>query len=301
MRELLMEICANRDDDTVRLAYADWLEENGDGDRAAFIRLQVELAGLGDPPARFVRTPMSPAGPSYWTFDADEVTAKAGQRVDVERDLALCRRRERGDKRFKWYRGLVVTRVEDGDANRPVRYTVKRDELSARWPGYALRRTCRELLRNNEPVWLNQILICLFAGQTGNERRIFRYEWRRGFLDSVTISFDDWCRVCDVLTYTPGRDSPCVACWGRVGDWRASCRECDGTGRVSCSPCANPIRTVRLTTNPILAIRPHTGEAHLIGRGWVNVGFDKARPNKSDLVPVLLTHYWPRITFKYET
>ena len=37
-------ICANPDEDTVRLVYADWLDENGDPDRAAFIRLQIELA-----------------------------------------------------------------------------------------------------------------------------------------------------------------------------------------------------------------------------------------------------------------
>jgi uncharacterized protein (TIGR02996 family) len=39
-------IVANPDDDTVRLVAADFLEENGDADRAAFIRIQVELARL---------------------------------------------------------------------------------------------------------------------------------------------------------------------------------------------------------------------------------------------------------------
>jgi uncharacterized protein (TIGR02996 family) len=37
-------IVAEPDDDTVRLAAADWLDEHGDPDRAAFIRIQVELA-----------------------------------------------------------------------------------------------------------------------------------------------------------------------------------------------------------------------------------------------------------------
>jgi uncharacterized protein (TIGR02996 family) len=37
----LRAICANPEDDTVRLVYADWLDENGDGGRAEFIRLQV--------------------------------------------------------------------------------------------------------------------------------------------------------------------------------------------------------------------------------------------------------------------
>lgn len=31
-------------DDTPRLIYADWLDENGEPERAAFIRLQIELA-----------------------------------------------------------------------------------------------------------------------------------------------------------------------------------------------------------------------------------------------------------------
>lgn len=37
-------VIANRDDDTPRLIYADWLDENGQSDRAAFIRAQVDAA-----------------------------------------------------------------------------------------------------------------------------------------------------------------------------------------------------------------------------------------------------------------
>jgi uncharacterized protein (TIGR02996 family) len=42
----LRAICENPEDDTVRLVYADWLDENGDPDRAEFIRLQVRRARL---------------------------------------------------------------------------------------------------------------------------------------------------------------------------------------------------------------------------------------------------------------
>ena len=35
-------VCANPEDDTPRLAFADWLDENGQGKRAAFIRADVE-------------------------------------------------------------------------------------------------------------------------------------------------------------------------------------------------------------------------------------------------------------------
>ena len=41
---LLAAVCAQPDDDTVRLVLADYLEENGEAGRAAFIRAQVELA-----------------------------------------------------------------------------------------------------------------------------------------------------------------------------------------------------------------------------------------------------------------
>jgi uncharacterized protein (TIGR02996 family) len=42
----LADIVANIDDDTPRLVYADWLTENGQDDRAEFIRVQVERARL---------------------------------------------------------------------------------------------------------------------------------------------------------------------------------------------------------------------------------------------------------------
>lgn len=40
----LKAICAEPEDDTPRLVYADWLDEQGDADRAEFIRVQCELA-----------------------------------------------------------------------------------------------------------------------------------------------------------------------------------------------------------------------------------------------------------------
>ena len=43
---LLRAIVAEPTDDTPRLVCADWIEEHGDSNRAAFIRIQVELARL---------------------------------------------------------------------------------------------------------------------------------------------------------------------------------------------------------------------------------------------------------------
>ncbi len=45
---LLAAIRTNPDEDTPRLVFADWLDENGDPDRAEFIRGQCELAGFAD-------------------------------------------------------------------------------------------------------------------------------------------------------------------------------------------------------------------------------------------------------------
>lgn len=41
---ILKEIIANPDDDAPRLVYADWLEEQGDPDRAEFVRIQLQMA-----------------------------------------------------------------------------------------------------------------------------------------------------------------------------------------------------------------------------------------------------------------
>jgi uncharacterized protein (TIGR02996 family) len=46
----LNAILRQPDEDVVRLAYADWLEENGAPDRAEFIRVQCRLAALGQGP-----------------------------------------------------------------------------------------------------------------------------------------------------------------------------------------------------------------------------------------------------------
>jgi uncharacterized protein (TIGR02996 family) len=41
---LLRSILARPEDDAPRLVYADWLEENGQGERAEFVRVQIRLA-----------------------------------------------------------------------------------------------------------------------------------------------------------------------------------------------------------------------------------------------------------------
>jgi uncharacterized protein (TIGR02996 family) len=74
---LLRAIIAEPDDDAPRLVYANWLEEHGDRDRAAFIRVQCELARLPEPHMSWLSKP----------------TAEQQQ---VERRRAQLERRTRG-------------------------------------------------------------------------------------------------------------------------------------------------------------------------------------------------------------
>lgn len=66
--EFLAKICAEPDEDTHRLVFADWVEENGDPDRAEFVRCQ--FAGGTHAPARAQRLMHThydtPDGPQNW-------------------------------------------------------------------------------------------------------------------------------------------------------------------------------------------------------------------------------------------
>ena len=50
---LLHEIRENPDDDTPRLVFADWYEDNDDQERAEFVRVQIELARTPWPESRW--------------------------------------------------------------------------------------------------------------------------------------------------------------------------------------------------------------------------------------------------------
>jgi uncharacterized protein (TIGR02996 family) len=54
--QLLAAICAHPEEDTPRLVFADWLDEHGEHDRAAFIREQIALGAIPrDTPAGYAR------------------------------------------------------------------------------------------------------------------------------------------------------------------------------------------------------------------------------------------------------
>lgn len=84
---LFRAILDRPDDDAPRLAFADWLEANGDPHRAAFIRAQIALAQI--PP---VTRPADPwrlgffAGASSWTEPPPDVVYFAWDKHTLERD-----------------------------------------------------------------------------------------------------------------------------------------------------------------------------------------------------------------------
>jgi uncharacterized protein (TIGR02996 family) len=82
---LLAAILANPDEDTPRLMFADWLDENGDADRAEFVRVQCELARIRAAEADL------PVAPDKGYFRNDEWPV-AWQPQDYEKRRALLKR-----------------------------------------------------------------------------------------------------------------------------------------------------------------------------------------------------------------
>jgi uncharacterized protein (TIGR02996 family) len=113
---LLRAICAEPDDDTPRLVAADWLEEHGDPDRAAFIRIQVELARLGaagqgkslevDALRKKERAYLGPYA-VYRSIWAAEACPQLVRVIPGERGKSLESMRVEGAERLTFRRGFV--------------------------------------------------------------------------------------------------------------------------------------------------------------------------------------------------
>jgi uncharacterized protein (TIGR02996 family) len=107
-------------DDAPRLAYADWLEANGAGDYAEFIRLQCQKPYVGISN----RNPASPGKSISWDFPWDDETAEDR----LQRLLSLLPEIYRTDRfaglaQLKYYeeffRGLSLLEIEEGEYQLP--------------------------------------------------------------------------------------------------------------------------------------------------------------------------------------
>jgi uncharacterized protein (TIGR02996 family) len=101
-------ILAHPDEDTPRLAYADWLDENGQPDRAEFIRVQVELAGWKPYVAPPEILEIATSGRMYARMAAEQIADDARKHADRKTDLRL-RERELFDANLcRWESGRVI-------------------------------------------------------------------------------------------------------------------------------------------------------------------------------------------------
>ena len=100
---LIASILGNPQEDTPRLVYADWMEEQGEVERAEFVRCQVELSVIGD-------------------FDFTDRNRQLGHQCHADKTREELRRRERellnrhhrqwfhrcGEMDFpEWHRGFI--------------------------------------------------------------------------------------------------------------------------------------------------------------------------------------------------
>lgn len=154
--ELYRAILADPEDDTVRLAWADALEEAGDEERAEFVRAQVELAKwpihkqLHDTTGEGRVLFKSRGGPDYYEFTMatrDEVVI--GDRVDFPRH-------GKEGKKPRILPGLRVVRIvgDDRPAN-PATVIACRDEYSKTQAAktIALRSRSSTIHAKHEATW----------------------------------------------------------------------------------------------------------------------------------------------------
>lgn len=163
---LLAAIKACPEDDTPRLIYADWLEENGDAERAAAIRMQIDAArhektkqcrGCGH-----LVGELSTSGPEYCVSCA---------LYDV-----------RFDNRHPNYRNTKTVNTSNVEALLQANPHI--------W---------REAAPSTNPV-------AVFAGHPDETDKVFISKhnglslgWHRGFIDCVTGPTEDWFRAADEI------------------------------------------------------------------------------------------------------
>jgi len=215
----LAAILASPQDDTPRLVYADWLDdqtEKGNDPRAEFIRVQCERARIDteQTPTRYAE---------QWAID-NNLRIAAPACADFWGRVAFLRRRE------------------------------------------------RELLSEFGFRWLHPFAEILSAAGTftGNLVDVLLRHFRRGFVESVTLSAEVWLQYADALAQ------------------------------------AAPIREVTLTTEPVLRWY-NVGDSTVYylrrpGGEWQI--YDKAsHPSAREITNELLRMEWPldRITFHLPT
>lgn len=193
---LIAAIIANHDDDTPRLAYADWLEENAGVERVARPCTMCVGGKQND---------CEPGDLHYNEWDCEHCQGTgeiAGERSNgfTERaEFIRLQCRIASIQRTCLCGACVKLRGGGQHHNGPCAVDQERDELPDGTSRQALlRRRERELLHANVPgkPWLTR------AYEWFNPTGIKSFDYRRGFVESVTCSAADWETHGDAITAT---------------------------------------------------------------------------------------------------
>jgi uncharacterized protein (TIGR02996 family) len=201
-QDFLAAIIASSKDDAPRLIYADWLEEQGNSQRAEFIRVQCELAQIGRERKLVkgtIRAKKDGSGYRFWQSHENEEQARIvlhpGDRIDVEAWGPRTGSEEKCS-------GLLVL----GEVSHNLaEYLLKRDALSIPYP---VARAKTLLAWEHEQFAFHQDVIQKWLGVPG----FINYAshetpqvtdnfimWSRGFPRSTTVTERNWIELGPAL------------------------------------------------------------------------------------------------------
>lgn len=186
---LFREILENPADDTVRLAYADAVQEEGDEPRAEFIRAQITVERAGPPHKKITNGGDEPvcvtdAGDGYFLTSWEEGRGIApGDRVDV-----LCHRPLR---KPKWRYGLRVVKFRHSEDAFQSTVVLRQDERSGPWAGTEAAARAGTLLDTHALAWGADTF-----GPPDARPAELSYSYRRGFVDHVALPCAEFLRAC---------------------------------------------------------------------------------------------------------
>lgn len=223
-------VIADRDDDTVRLALADWLQERGDEPRAEFIRVQCALN------REYVL-------PNIWCATSGPTCSdpECSQRQQMHRCGAL---KNRESELFDAWAGQswfsYVLHLFDGPRMGDI-------------PGLPTGMTpSGVVLRLGVKNYRAQLVI------------------RRGFVDEIICTADDWLHAADRIYWDIDRELLPVG--------------------------AQPIRKITLTEIPVVG-GIMRGLARKWKYDWLPTEFSLGQPTVRQFVLEMFTKEWPRIVW----
>ncbi len=208
-KQLYRAIVANPTETTTKLAFADFLDEEGcpsNAARARFIREQIELDAMG-PERKGFHGKVIPRGPGYYEIvGVDDYEFRVGDRVDCawfSRNLK---------KKRNWY-GLLVVKIMAGDGNSNA--SMKEDHLSVPFPEKRhteLIRSTELAARENGHHWWDESYSTVSPWYSHDGQGITLYElpgvlpdflislkYHHGFLSRVSCSWDVWEKYGETL------------------------------------------------------------------------------------------------------